>query len=94
MKAQPTALHDRGLAVAEASTAVDSATQEQVWSLYDGLSDDAIAEALGRETEINRAWTAEVSAGAQSSKAVFETDGRRTPASADPINTCGHPSAG
>ena len=69
---EPTVLHDRGLAVAEAFTAADSATLRQVWSLYDGLSDDGIAVALAREAEINRAWTAEVSAVAESTRAVFE----------------------
>ncbi|WP_158539960.1 MULTISPECIES: hypothetical protein [Williamsia] len=42
-----------------------------MWSLYDGRSDDGIADALARETEVNRAWTAEVSAVAQSTRAVF-----------------------
>ena len=69
---EPTALHDRGLAVAEAFTAADSATLQQIWSLYDGLSDDGIVEALTREAETNRAWTAEVAAVAQSTASVLE----------------------
>ncbi|MBA4022670.1 MAG: enoyl-CoA hydratase [Gordonia sp.] len=68
----PAELHDRGMAVAETFTAADSATLQQVWALYDALSGDGIGDGIVREAEVNRAWTAQVSAVAASAKAVLE----------------------
>ena len=69
---QPLSLVGASLGGIVSLIAADSATLQQIWSLYDGLSDDGIVEALTREAETNRAWTAEVAAVAQSTASVLE----------------------
>ncbi|MDV7136506.1 enoyl-CoA hydratase [Williamsia muralis] len=66
------ALRERGLAIAEAFTATDPATLAEVWQLYDAISHDQIAHAVDREAEINKAWSAQAAALADSTTAVLE----------------------
>jgi enoyl-CoA hydratase len=66
------ALRRRGLAIAEAFTATDPATLAEVWQLYEAVSQDQIAQAVDREAEINKAWSAQAATLADSTTAVLE----------------------
>ncbi|OZG28833.1 enoyl-CoA hydratase [Williamsia sp. 1138] len=65
-------LRERGLAIAEAFTATDAATLAEVWQLYDAVSRDHIAQAVDREADINKAWSAQALALVDTTKAVLE----------------------
>ena len=65
-------LRERGLVVAESFTATDPATLAEIWQLYDAVSADQIARAVEREAQVNKAWTAQALALAESTRAVIE----------------------
>jgi enoyl-CoA hydratase len=65
-------VHERALQIAESFTAANPGTLSHVWALYDQVSDDTLTRAIAREAEINRGWSAEVSALADTTRAVLQ----------------------
>lgn len=62
----------RGIQIATTFAAAESRTLRAVWSLYDGMSADAIADGVARERATNAQWSAAMEAVAEAGAAVIE----------------------